>query len=276
MHLCGSMWRRTALAVAALVSALRCAKSAKPKPPLPLTLVADVALPGNVSRFDYQDVGLTRGHLFIAHMGDDEVVVVALQDGSTVKRLPGIGIVRGIQVAPEVNLVFASAAATNELVRIDANTLTESDRTATGNSPDGLGWNPVHSVVGVSDQGDGAISLIAGTGAGTRIQVPLGLETGNVVFDPSRGCFWITVVMATPPDKLIAVNPVAGTLADQIDLPGCTGAHGLRLHPDANSAFVACETNNVALRVGLDPAHAIATAPVGVTPDVQAIDAGLG
>jgi hypothetical protein len=131
-------------------------------------------------------------------------------------------------------------------------------------------------MVGVSDQGDGALSLIADSGSGARKQVPLGVETGNVVFDVARGWFWITVVMASPPDKLIAVDPTTAKIQTSIDVPGCSGAHGLRLHPDHQSALIACESNDVLARVDLGGAHAVTTGRTGSGPDVLSIDPGLG
>ncbi len=131
-----------------------------------------------------------------------------------------------------------------------------------GNAPDGVGWDPVHRVVGVSDQRDGAVSLIAGAGSGRRRQVPLGVVTGNVVHDAGRGRFRVTVVNATPPDQLVSVDPVAARVVTRIDLPGCRGAHGLRLHPDGRSALVACEGNAARARVGL-ATPGIATVRVG-------------
>src|SRR6185436_9514229 len=104
----------------------------------------------------------------------------------------------------------------------------------------------------VSDQGDGALSLIGSAGTGTRQQVPLGSATGNVQFDAGRGWFWITVVGAAPPDQLVAVDPLTAQVKSTIDLSGCTGAHGLRIHPDDKTAFVACEGNATLARVDLD------------------------
>jgi DNA-binding beta-propeller fold protein YncE len=131
-------------------------------------------------------------------------------------------------------------------------------------------------MVGVSDQADGAVSLIASAGSGARKQVPLGVETGNVVFDASRGLFWATAVQASPPDRLVAIDPVAASVTMRIDLPGCDGAHGLRLHPDGKSAFVACEKNDTLARVDLGGAHAVTTAKTGSGPDVLSVDPGLG
>ena len=242
--------------------------------PFPLVLVRDVALPGAAVRFDYQDVDAAMGHLVIAHMRDDAVLVVRLGDGAVVKRLRGIPTPRGVAVATDVGRIFVTSMPA-QLVIIDSRTLKVVARVATGNAPDGVGWDPVHRVVGVSDQRDGAISLIADAGSGRRRQVRLGVETGNVVFDASRGRFWATVVNAAPPDQLVAIDPVGASVATRIDLPGCAGAHGLRLHPDGRSALVACEDNSALVRVGLVTPGVVAAA-VGKKPDVLAIDPGRG
>lgn len=244
-------------------------------PRLPLVLVADVALPGGATRFDYQEIDPAQGHLVIAHMNDGAVVVADLSDGSAVKQLTGIPVARGIAVADDVGLIFATSSP-SQLVLIDNNALTEIRRVGTGNGPDGVAWDPTHKVVGVSDQRDGALSLIPSSGSGTRTAVPLGTETGNVVFDSARGWFWITVVKATPPDQLVAVDPTAAKVMTSIGLPGCSGAHGLRLHPDGQSAFIACESNNVLARVDVSGGHPVVTAPTGNGPDVLSIDPGLG
>lgn len=131
-------------------------------------------------------------------------------------------------------------------------------------------------MVGVSDQNDGALSLIADAGVGKRVQVALGQETGNVVFDPVRGWFWITVVTPMAPDQLVAIDPQTANVMTRISLPGCRGAHGLRLHPDGASAFIACESNSLLARVDLNGAHSVVTAPTGDGPDVLSIDPSLG
>jgi DNA-binding beta-propeller fold protein YncE len=175
-----------------------------------------------------------------------------------------------------VGRIFASASATNELVMIDSASLAETGRVPSGTAPDGIGWDPTDQIVAVSDQTDGAVSLIANAGTGTRTAVPLGAETGNVVFDARRGWFWASVVSPTPPDQIVAIEPLTGTITSRIGLPGCSGAHGLRIHPDGNSALVACEDNNVLARVDLGGAHAVTVAATGSGPDVLAIDPALG
>jgi DNA-binding beta-propeller fold protein YncE len=248
--------------------------AARPEPSLPLVLVADVDLPGKPVRFDYQDVDPVKHRLVIAHMNDASVVVVNL-DGSIVKVIPDIPTARGVAIAPEVGRIFVTSAP-DRLVLIDDDTLSVVSRVPTGSSPDGVAWDPQHRVVAVSDQGDGALSLIANAGMGTRTRVRLGSETGNVAFDAGRGIFWITVVMKEGPNQLLGVDPTAARVMQSIPLPGCQGAHGLRLHPDGKSAFVACEDNDQLLRVELDGNDGISLGPSGAGPDVLSIDPTLG
>ena len=246
-----------------------------PSPYLPLVLVADVGLPGGATRFDYQEIDAAQAHLVVAHMNDASVLVLNLGDGSVAKLLPGIPTPRGVAVGNDVGRIFVTSSP-SQLVIVDNQSLVEIGRVATGNGPDGVGYDPVDRVVAVSDQHDGAVSLIAGAGSGQRTQVALGTETGNVVFDAGRRAFWAAVVTASPPDQLAAIDPVTATVTTRIDLPGCTGAHGVRLHPDGQSAFVACEGNDVLARVDLGGAHAVVTSPTGSGPDVLSVDPGLG
>lgn len=236
-----------------------------------LSLVADVPLPGGATRFDYQEIDAAKQQLVVAHMNDNAVLVLGLADGAVRAQLPNIPTPRGVAIADDVGLIFVTSTP-GHLVLIDNTSLTEVARVGTGTSPDGDAWDPDDKIVGVSDQGDGALSLIPNAGRGTRTQVPLGSETGNVAYDAMRKQFWITVVKPSPPDQLVEVDPKTATVTTTIALPGCEGAHGLRLHPDGQSAFVACEDNDKLARVDLGGAHALSIAASGAGPDVLSID----
>jgi len=240
-----------------------------------LARVADVPLPGRATRLDYQEIDAARGQLVIAHMRDDAVVIVDLADGTVKKRLTGIPTPRGVAIADDLGVIFVTSTP-DHVVLIDRTSLAEITRVGTGAGPDGIAWDRDDQIVGVSDQRDGALSLIAGGGRGARTQVALGAETGNVLYDGGRRRFWITVVRDDAPDALIAIDPRTAAIATTIELPGCHGAHGLRLHPDGHSAYIACEDNSVLARVELDGAHAIATGATGRDPDVLSVDAGQG
>ncbi len=242
-------------------------------PELPLTLVSDVPLPGESTRFDYQEIDPSNGHLVVAHMNDASVLVLNVADGSVAKLLPNLPTPRGVAVGD--GRIFVTSTP-SQLVVIDGATLAEIARVPTGTGPDGVGYDPVDHIAGVSDQHDGATSLIPDMGQGPRTAVPLGKETGNVIYDATRGVFWAAVVNPSPPDQLVQIDPIGKKATTRIDLPGCSGAHGVRLHPDGKTAFVACEDNNVLVRVDLGAARVLASAPTGADPDVMAVDPGLG
>src|SRR5579871_1933434 len=123
---------RRLVPLAALVVVASGASAAKaPTGRLQLALVADVPLPGRATRFDYQDIDAKRGQLVIAHMGDSSVIVASLVSGATLKELPRIKTVRGVLAAAEIGRIFATAAATDELVIIDSDSLRELGRTPT-------------------------------------------------------------------------------------------------------------------------------------------------
>jgi DNA-binding beta-propeller fold protein YncE len=188
------------------------------------------------------------------------------------KELPNIPTPRGIAVASDIGKIFVTSAP-NQLVIIDSTSLAEVGRVTTGSSPDGDAWDPDDQIVGVSDQRDGALSLLANAGTGARTAIALGSETGNVVYDASRKQFWITVVGGASPNELVEVDPKGAAIMTRIPLDGCSGAHGLRLHPDGQSAFIACEDNDRLARVDLGSGHAVVTAATGSGPDVLSIDA---
>ncbi len=240
---------------------------------LPLCIVQDVALPGNASRFDYEDIDAEHRQLVIAHMGDSEVVVVDVDDLSVKGTVPNVGVVRGAIAAPSVNRLFATASSTDELVIIDADAISEIGRVATGGGPDGIAFDPIDHVVAVSAQHAGEVTLFADDGDGARVDVAVGNDTGNTEFHAARGNFFATV---TSPDQLVEITP-AGEVVDRIDIAGCSGAHGLRFAPDGKSALIACEVNATLARVALDDdEHAVITAGTGFAPDVLSIDPGFG
>jgi YVTN family beta-propeller protein len=238
----------------------------------PLALVEDVELPGGSTRFDHQVIDSARHRLIVAHVNDASVLVLHLDDGTVEKVLQSIPAPRGVAIGGGRIFVTSSPST---LLLVDAGSLESIARVPTGRAPTSVAYDRADRIVAVSDERDGALSLIADAGSGARVQVPLGRETGNVVFDARRGAFWAAVVAASPPDQLVQIDPVARRVVTRIDLPGCAGAHGVQLKPSGQGAFVACHDNNVLVRVDFARARVEETVPTGGGPHAMAIDPEL-
>ena len=63
---------------------------------VPLATVANIPLPGGVSRFDYQSLDARAHRLFISHMGAGRVVVVDIATRTVVADLPGFPEATGV------------------------------------------------------------------------------------------------------------------------------------------------------------------------------------
>ena len=109
---------------------------------LPLQHVADIPLPGRPTRLDYESYDPDRHLLFIAHLGDSEVIVFDTQNSRVVARIGNIAAVHGVLVVPAQSRVYASATGTNEVVAIDEATLKITARMDGGIYPDGMAFAP--------------------------------------------------------------------------------------------------------------------------------------
>lgn len=232
----------------------------------------DVMLSVASSRFDYEEIDTSRDLLVVAHMGSGEALAVGL-DGRLKKVLGNLSTPRGVAVAPTSGRFYVTVRS-DEVVEYDADKLEERRRFPTSAAPDGVAVDEEKHLVAVSAQGAGSLDLIDTKATTGRRTVALGKETGNVRFDASRSLFWVTVV-GDSESRLASVTET-GQKGDEIALPGCEGAHGLRLFDDGHAALVACEDNAALLRVDLAAKKVVATVEVGASPDVLAIDPSLG
>ncbi len=119
---------------------------------LPLAHVADIPLPGRATRLDYESYDPERHLLFIAHLGDSEVIVFDTQNSRVVARIGNIAAVHGVLVVPADSRVYASATGTNEVVAIDEATLKITARMQGGVYPDGTAYSPDTRKLYVSDE----------------------------------------------------------------------------------------------------------------------------
>ncbi|MEC5409430.1 YncE family protein [Paraburkholderia sp. MPAMCS5] len=239
---------------------------------LPLKHVADVPLPGRTSRFDYESYDPGRHLLFIAHLGDSEVVVFDTLASRVVARIPGISSVHGVLVVPELSRVYASATGTNEVVAIDENGLKIIARVPAGVYPDGMAYAPAMRRLYVSDETGGTETVIDVPGDRPVATIPLGGKVGNSQYDPVSQHIFVNVQSRR---QLVEIDPASNTVVARTDLPGAKGNHGLLIVPESRLALIACEDNDRLLVLDMRTMKVVSAFDTGGDPDVLAFDPAL-
>jgi DNA-binding beta-propeller fold protein YncE len=239
-----------------------------------LRLVADVPLPGGATRFDYQQFDPATNRLYLAHMGDGSLLVFDVKTRSVVGTVAGLPGVTGVLALPDLGKIYASVTGDHAVAVIDAKTLAVTAKVGKISFPDGLDYAPASHQVFVSDEhGNGELVIDAKTDKAAAT-IDLGGEAGNTHLDPGSGCVLVAVQTR---DELVAIDPMTDKLAGHYPLdPGCQGPHGFLIDAPHRLAFVTCEENAKLFAIDLTTMRAVQTVRVGKSPDVLALDPGLG
>jgi YVTN family beta-propeller protein len=240
--------------------------------PLHLQAVADIPLGGHPTRLDYASLDVGRHLLFIAHLGDSEVIVFDTEARRVVRRIANVSHVHGVLAIPDLGRVYASATGTNEVVAIDEETLKIIARMPGGIYPDGLAYSPEAHKVYVSDEHGGTdtvLDILTNTRVAT---VQIDGEIGNTQYDDSSHHMFVS---AQSTNQLVEVDPKTDLIVRRVPVPGAKENHGLLIDSAAHKAFVACQGNDQLIVIDLRTGAAIAQFPVAKDPDVLAFDARL-
>ncbi|MFM0204928.1 YncE family protein [Paraburkholderia fungorum] len=239
---------------------------------LPLEQIADVPLGGRPTRLDYASLDPNRQLLFIAHLGDGEVVAFDTRAARVIARIPDVGSVHGVLAIPAMSRVYASATGSNEIVAIDEATLKITARVPGGSYPDGMAYAPDAHKLYVSDE-TGDTETVIDVRSNTRIAtIPLGGEVGNTQYDPVSRHIFVNVQSRR---QLLEIDPASDRIVARIDLPGAQGNHGLLIEPQQRLAFIACEGNDKLLVLDMRTMRVTSSFDVGQDPDVLAFDSQL-
>lgn len=239
---------------------------------LPLVQVADVALPGNATRLDYQSLDPGKHLLFVAHLGDSRIVVVDTKARRVVGNIPNVRDVHGVLALPKLGTVYASATGTNEVVAISEYSFKLIARTSGGVYPDGIVFDPSTRRVFVSDE-RGRTETVIDTRSNKRIAtIALGGEAGNTQYDPVSRHMFVNVQTL---GQLVEIDPLRNTIVKRFTLNGakCVGNHGLLIDARRRRAFIGCEDNGTLLWLDMKTMRVVAGLPAGEGPDVLALDA---
>jgi DNA-binding beta-propeller fold protein YncE len=270
-----AMCSAAATPTAATPPAVKTAVASPAAPPVgaPLRPVADVPLPGGPTRFDYQSLDPTTGRLWIAHMGDGQLLAFDTARRTVVGTVDGLPSVTGVLAVPELHRVYAAVPGDHQVAIVDDRTLNVLARLGPIVFPDGLDVSPQTRRVFVSDEsGGGELVLDAATDAALTT-IDLGGEAGNTHLDAGSGCVLVAVQTR---DELVAIDPARLAVVGRYDLgDDCDGPHGFLVDAPRRLAFVTCEDNAKLLVIDLTTMGVTATFEVGDGPDVLALDPGL-
>jgi DNA-binding beta-propeller fold protein YncE len=261
----------TAFVLAAIAaSGVAAARQQRRERPLPLRLVANVALPGPSNRFDYTSIDPARHVLYIAHMDAGQLLVFDLRTRRVVRSIAAPG-VHGVIAVPQIRRVFASATDARQLLTIDSKTSRVLRRAPAGEYPDGLVYDSAERRVFVSDESGG--SEVVFDASGRRVgTVPLGGEAGNVQYDAGSR---LVLADVQTRDEVAVIEPRLRRVVRRVPLPGCDHPHGLLADAPRRIAFVACDGNARLLTLDLTHMKVTGDIPVGEGPDVLAFDRSL-
>lgn len=241
--------------------------------PAILRSAGDYPLPGKATRWDYMSLDSAGARLYIAHLGDSNVVVVDTKTKAVVGTVKNVGTVHGVLAIPDLNRVYATATRTNEVVAIDATTLKITSRIPAGDYPDGLAYAPEAHKLYVSDE-HGKTETVIDVDSNKRIAtIPLGGSAGNTQYDSISKHIFVNVQDTS---ELIEIDPAADKIVQRIPVPGADGNHGLLIEPRLRLAFIACEGNDTLLVMNLRTKKIESVFSVGKEPDVLAYDAAIG
>ncbi len=244
-----------------------------PSRALPLQHVGDFRLPGGKTRWDYLSLDPTRSKLFIAHLGDSEIVVMDTKTKTIAATISNVGHVHGTLAIPELNRVYASATGTDEVVAIDASTFKIVARIPGGKYPDGIAYAPEVGKLYVSDE-HGNTETVIDVRTNRRVAtIELGGAVGNTQYDPVSKHIFVNVQGR---QSLAEIDPQTDRVLDRIALPGAEGNHGLLIVPKFRLAFIVCEGIDRLLVMDLEAKRIVANFGVGGEPDVLGYDEDLG
>jgi len=233
------------------------------------TLVRDIPLPGNATRFDYQSIDSARNLLFIAHLGDSHIVVFNVAQRRVMATIPNVARAHGILVIPELGRVYASATGTNEVVAIDERTLTVTARAPGGVYPDGIAYDPRTQRLFVSDEHGRTVTVIDVESNKLIATIPIGGDVGNSQYD--RLSTHVFTADQTN-NELVEIDPSTLAILHRYALAGCQGSHGVFIHDTARRAYIACQDNAKLVNFDLDTRKQLQLLPDGDSPDVLAFD----
>jgi DNA-binding beta-propeller fold protein YncE len=239
----------------------------------PLRSVADIALPGGASRFDYQSLEPATGRLFISHMGAGQLVVFDVRTERVIGNLDGFPSVTGVLAVPAEHRAYASAAGDHAVVVVDDSVLKIVARVPGPVFPDGIAYAPAERRVFISDEAGRRDFVIDAARATVVARIELGGEAGNTQYDSVSHCILVAVQTA---NQIVVIDPATAGVVRRVTLDRVVRyPHGVYIDAAHRLAFVAGEESATLGVLDLRTLQLRQVLPIGADPDVLAFDPAL-
>jgi DNA-binding beta-propeller fold protein YncE len=222
---------------------------------------------GGANRWDYPLVDAANHRLYIAHMGQVDVVDTAAQ--KVVGSVMGTTGVHGVTIAPDLGRGFASDGGDNDVTIFDLKTLATLSKVKTGQNPDAIIYEPVSKrVFTLNGRSKDATAIDAKTGNVITASLALGGKPEFAQVD-GKGHIFVNIEDTA---EIAQIDAKDALVSKRYSIAPCEDPSGLAIDPKGR-LYSVCANK---LMIVSDPAKGtvIATAPIGLGCDGVAFDDG--
>jgi DNA-binding beta-propeller fold protein YncE len=233
---------RRALIAASVLILSGCSPGAQADPlKPPLTDAGNIQLPKEPGRpaFDLLTLDSRNGHLYVAHSSVSTLEVVDVRTRKLLGRVPGVGVIKGIALTKDPNIVYASEAAGSVGV-VDVAALKVTQKLDLGGSPDAIEYDPVHDIVLVGLISDKKVAFIDATAVKLLGTMPLPGSPELMAVDQKTGIVYLAIHDL---NEVVEIDPANRSIIKT--LKGCDikAPTGVAYDPDQGLLFVANSAN---------------------------------
>jgi DNA-binding beta-propeller fold protein YncE len=222
---------------------------------------------GGDTYWDYLIVDPEARRVYITHW--THVVVMDADTYAVVGDIPNTPRIHGVALAPDLGRGFTSNGSADTSTIFDLKTLSVLGTVKTGKAPDGIIYDSVSKRV-FTFNGRGldttAINAAVGTVVGT---IALGGKPETPVTD-GTGHIYVNVDNKDKAE-IVEIDTQQLTILHRWLLPNCEEPTGLALDRENRLLFSTCQNKKIQI-TSADTGKAIATPPIGESPDAAAYD----
>jgi len=209
-----------------------------------------IDLPKNLKKggFDHAAFSRTNGRIYAAHTANDSVDVIDARTDQYLHSISSLSGVAGALVSDELNLLFTSDRAANQVSIFDIKTESLIHKVDVGIRPNGLAFDAKRNIlvsgnVGMPDDPSTySLSVINVSHGQVVATIPTPGRSRWIVYDGKTDAFYINI---GNPAKIAVISGDKPTeISGWFEIP-FAGPHGLDIDPTSGRLFCACDSGDL-------------------------------